>query len=123
MKTLKVDKKGYWHHNRAVSKCIYHVVFCPKYRRKILEPKIQKRLKSLIKSKQKEWNFKIIEQEIMLDHVHLLIQCAPDPGINEVIRLIKGSVATPVHLSPGSMPMKVIIDGSPLCPASWYRFR
>lgn len=90
---LKKTKDGYWHHNRCVSKCIYHVVFCPKFRRKVLDKKIQRRFKALVKCKQKEWNFQIIEMEVMPDHVHLLLQCDPEIGINNLIAKIKGFTA------------------------------
>ncbi len=94
MKTNKVDKEGYWHHNRCVSKCMYHIVFCPKYRRPVLEAGIDTKFKVLVKAKQKEWNFKIIEMEVMPDHVHMLIQCDPEIGVNNLVAKIKGYTAT-----------------------------
>lgn len=92
MKIVKI-KDGYWHHNHCISKCMYHVVFCTKYRRKVLDTKIQKKFKALVKAKQKEWNFQIIEQEVQEDHVHLLIQCDPEIGVNNLIAKIKGFTA------------------------------
>lgn len=94
MKLVKVDKEGYWHHNRAISKCIYHVVFCPKYRRKVLTSRIQTSFKRLVKSRQKDWNFKIIEMEVMPDHVHILLQCDPNIGVNNLVAKIKGYTAS-----------------------------
>lgn len=92
MKLLKV-KDGYWHHNRAVSKCIYHVVFCPKFRRPVLDKRIQGTFRRLVRSKQKEWNFEIISLEVMPDHVHLLLQCDPSMGVNNLVAKIKGYTA------------------------------
>lgn len=73
-----------------VYSCQYHVIFSTKYRRKVLTEKIQKRLKQLILDKQKEYNFEIIEMEIMEDHVHLLIDINPQYGVYKIIGWIKG---------------------------------
>ena len=92
MKTLEI-KNGYWHTSQGVSKCIYHIVFCPKYRRKVLTPRIQKRFKQLVKSRQSDWLFKIIEMEVAEDHVHILLQCDPEIGVNNLVAKIKGYTA------------------------------
>ena len=89
MKVLKT-KEGYWHHNHCVSKCIYHVIFCPKYRRAVLTARLQSRFKALVKSRQKDWNFQIIEMEVMPDHVHLFLEVDPQFGIHKVVKRIKG---------------------------------
>ena len=94
MKTVKVRKDGHWQHNHCVSKCIYHIVFCPKYRKPVLESKVAKRFKFLVKSRQEDWNFKIIEMEVMPNHVHLLVQCDPEIGINNLVAKIKGFTAS-----------------------------
>mgnify|MGYP003410894870 FL=1 len=92
MKTLEI-KNGYWHTSQGVSKCIYHIVFCPKYRRKVLTLGIQKRFKQLVKSRQSDWLFKIIEMEVAEDHVHILLQCDPEIGVNNLVAKIKGYTA------------------------------
>jgi putative transposase len=47
-------------------------------------------MKELIKEKEKEYEYKVIEQEIMLDHVHLLLDVNPKIGIYSVVCKIKG---------------------------------
>jgi len=76
-------------HNWTYS-CKYHIVFCPKYRRKVLEPDIETRLKEIINQVTEETKSEIIEMEIMLDHVHILCEVDPQFGVNKFIRLIKG---------------------------------
>lgn len=76
--------------NNIVYDCKYHVVFCPKYRRKVLVDEVEKRLKYLFIEKSKELNCEIIEMEIMPDHVHLLIKCDPQFGIHKVVKHLKG---------------------------------
>lgn len=78
--------------NRSVVySCKYHVVWCPKYRRKVLTGEIEKRLKKLICELAAGINAEIFEMEIMPDHVHLLIEVDPQYGINKAVRHIKGS--------------------------------
>lgn len=76
--------------NNVVYSCKYHVVWCPKYRRKVLTGEIETRLKELILKTAGEINAEIIEMEVMPDHVHLLIEIDPQFGINRAVRHIKG---------------------------------
>ena len=66
------------------------MVWCPKYRRKILVDEISARLKELIEQRCAEIQAEIIKMEIMPDHVHLLIEVDPQFGINQAVRSIKG---------------------------------
>ena len=74
----------------VVYSCKYHVVWCPKYRRPVLEEGVDVRLKSLIVETCSKMNVDIIEMEIMPDHVHLLIEVAPQFGIHRAVKQIKG---------------------------------
>jgi putative transposase len=76
--------------NSVVYSCKYHVVFCPKYRRKVLEPLIADRLKEIIRDVADETRSEILEMEVMLDHVHLLCEVDPQFGIAKFVRLAKG---------------------------------
>jgi putative transposase len=75
---------------KVVYSCQYHVIFSPKYRRKVLTNGIDERLKQLILDKQIDYGYEIIEMEIMPDHVHLLINSNPKIGIYNQINKIKG---------------------------------
>lgn len=70
--------------------CQYHAIFCPKYRRSVLTGKIEQRLKELIKQKEQEYHFQILEMEVMPDHVHLLLDVNPKHGIYDIVNHIKG---------------------------------
>lgn len=74
----------------VVYSCKYHVVFCPKYRRKVLIDGIEKRLIELIHEVAVKRNFEIIETEAMPDHVHILLEVDPQYGIHKAIKQIKG---------------------------------
>lgn len=79
--------------NNIVYSCKYHVVWCPKYRRKVLVGKIEARLKELIQETCIELQSELIELEIMPDHVHLLIEVDPQFGVHKAIKTIKGKTS------------------------------
>ena len=81
---------NYKSNRNVVYSCKYHVVWCPKYRRKVLVNGVDSRLKELITQICQEIQVEIIEMEIMPDHVHLLIEVDPQFGIHKAIKLIKG---------------------------------
>jgi len=70
--------------------CKYHVIWCPKYRRKVLIGTIAVRLKELLTIKAKELNVEILESELMPDHVHLLLDTLPTEAIGTIIGRLKG---------------------------------
>ncbi|WP_420901762.1 IS200/IS605 family transposase [Brevibacillus laterosporus] len=76
-------------HN-IVFDCKYHVVFCPKYRKKVLIEPVDVRLKELFLEKAQELRAEVVEMEIMPDHVHLLITCDPPFGIHRIVKHLKG---------------------------------
>ena len=81
---------NYKSNRNIVYSCKYHVVWCPKYRRKVLVNGVDNRLKELITQICQEIQVEIIEMEIMPDHVHLLVEVNPQFGIHKAIKLIKG---------------------------------
>lgn len=83
----------YKSNNNVVYSCKYHVIWCPKYRRKVLIGRIEARLKELIIETCKEIEVDIIEMEIMPDHVHLLIEVDPQFGIHIAVKRIKGKTS------------------------------
>jgi putative transposase len=76
-------------HN-VVYRCTYHVVWCPKYRRPVIEGAVDQRLKQIISQVCAEKDAPIIELETMPDHVHLLLTCDPQYGIHRLVKTIKG---------------------------------
>ena len=76
--------------NNVVWGCTYHVVWCPKYRRSVLMPPVDARLKQIIHEVAEERDAHIVELEVMPDHVHLLVQVDPQFGIHRLVKLMKG---------------------------------
>ncbi len=87
---IQQPTKRYETGNSIVYSCQYHVVFCPKYRRKVLKNGLDERLKELILEKQQDYGYEVLDMEVMPDHVHLLISCDPRIGVNKIVGRIKG---------------------------------
>jgi putative transposase len=80
----------YKSNHNVVYSCKYHVVWCPKYRRRVLTSEVEERLKAILREVAKERQADIIELEVMPDHVHLLVEVDPQFGIHRLVRLMKG---------------------------------
>lgn len=70
--------------------CAYHVVWCPKYRRKVIGGRMEQRLKDIIVEVIEEKGAWLIEMETMPDHVHLLVEVDPQFGVHKLVKAIKG---------------------------------
>ena len=68
----------------------YHIVWCVKYRRKVLAPDIEKTLKNILNKIAEDNNFQILECSGDLDHIHLLVSCSPQHYIPDMIKALKG---------------------------------
>jgi putative transposase len=74
----------------VVYNCQYHVIWCVKYRRKVLIDAVEKRLKEILLEVSQEVQCEIEEMETDQDHIHLLISCDPQFGIHQVVKRMKG---------------------------------
>ncbi|MEB3160653.1 MAG: IS200/IS605 family transposase [Synechocystis sp.] len=70
--------------------CQYYVVWCVKYRKKLLVGDIETRLKQIISEVAVDVQAEIIEMETEKDHIHLLMSCDPRVGIHRVVKRMKG---------------------------------
>lgn len=76
--------------SHAVYDMTYHLVWCPKYRKKIFEQnEIRERAEPIIKDICEEYGIEIKEMEVAIDHVHILKSFPPKLSIGEVVRIIK----------------------------------
>lgn len=75
---------------RAVFNLKLHIVWCPKYRRKVLVDAIEKRFKKLLYEKSAELGLTIHALEVMPDHVHLFIEHDPTRCVAEIVNRLKG---------------------------------
>jgi putative transposase len=76
--------------------CKYHVVFVPKFRRKMLYGKIRQYLKQTFHELARQKNCQIISGHLVQDHVHMLISIPPKYSVAEVVGYLKGKSAIAV---------------------------
>ncbi|MET7402753.1 IS200/IS605 family transposase [Dactylosporangium sp. NPDC005572] len=74
----------------VVFQCAFHVVWCPKYRRRVLGGRIEDRLKQLVREVLEEKGAWLVALEVMPDHVHLLVEVDPQFGIHKLVKALKG---------------------------------
>lgn len=76
--------------NHVTFDCNYHIIFCPKYRKKVLIGEIKDKLSLILKDISIELDCELKEFEIMEDHVHILVSIPPQLKVSSYIRKIKG---------------------------------
>jgi putative transposase len=88
------DAQVFWYYtalnNNVVYSCKYHVMWCPKYRCAVLVTGIDVRLKEIIQTVCSESSAEILALDVMPEHVHLLVEVAPQYGIHRLVHAIKG---------------------------------
>jgi putative transposase len=76
--------------SNIVFQCAFHVVWCPKYRRRVIGGRMEARLKQIIREVVDEKGAWLVELETMPDHVHLLVEVDPQYGVHKLVKAIKG---------------------------------
>jgi putative transposase len=69
---------------------MYHLVWIPKYRKRVLKGSIVDRLTELFHECADMQRWKIEELNIQVDHVHILVQMRPDVSVSKMVQLFKG---------------------------------
>ena len=80
----------YWSGAHTKHRLLYHLVWVPKYRKRVLKGRIAKRVRELFKEACEVNEWCIEEIEIVEDHVHLLIQTRPRESLSYVVQILKG---------------------------------
>lgn len=71
----------------------YHLVWCTKYRKKVLTNGVDQECKEMLQEIAQEYQFRILVMEVMPDHIHLLLDCKPQFFISDMIKIMKGNLA------------------------------
>ena len=77
----------------------YHLVWCTKYRKKVLTNGVDLGGSGIIKEIAQEYQFRILAMEVMPDHIHLLLDCKPQFFISDMIKIMKGNLARQLFLA------------------------
>lgn len=87
---MSVDKNRWKSSSHSKHNLGVHIIFCPKYRKKVLINGVDKEFKEICEDVSKNLEFEIISMEVMPDHVHLFIKYNPTLGIHYIVQQIKG---------------------------------
>lgn len=79
--------------SHTVWDCKYHVVWIPKYRRKVLYGKLRHYLGDVLHELARQRESRIIEGHLCIDHIHMCIAIPPKHSVSEVVGFIKGKSA------------------------------
>jgi len=80
----------YWSGAHTKHRLMYHLVWIPKYRKRVLRGVLAERLKELFYQCAEVNSWRIDELNIQVDHVHMLIQIKPSVSVSYVVQRFKG---------------------------------
>ena|SRR5687767_1487269 len=80
--------------SHTLYECKYHLIFCPKYRYRILRDEVGEWVKrEIIKLLSQKEGIEIIEMNVQAEHVHLVVWIPPKYSVSEVMGYLKGKLA------------------------------
>jgi len=85
-----VDRVSCRRTNKTVYSARYHLIWCPKYRRRVLVGQVETRLKEIIEQVVASVEGEMIGLEVMADHVRLLVELPPGAHLPAVLQRLKG---------------------------------
>ena len=88
-----MPKPVFWRGGHTFHRHLFHLVFVPKYRRKVLNPQLVRRLTSLWYECCRINRWYIHELSILPDHVHMLIQLPPRVSVPTAVQFLKGGTS------------------------------
>ena len=77
--------------------CKYHIVFVPKYRKKVLYGKVRKLVGEILRDLCRQKAVTILEGHAMLDHIHMCVSIPPKYSVAMVVGFLKGKSAIRIH--------------------------
>ena len=77
--------------------CKYHIVFTPKYRRKVIYNSIKADIREIIRNLCKWKGVEILEGHLMPDHIHMLVAIPPKYSVSQFMGYLKGKSAMMIY--------------------------
>ena len=96
---FNIDKNKLSYGRGYVYSLQYHLVWCTKYRKKVLKNGIDTECEEMLQNLAEEYKFQILAMEVMPDHIHLLVDCKPQFYISDMIKIMKGNLARQMFLA------------------------
>ena len=82
--------------NHCVYNINYHIVFCPKYRRKVIKDKVEATVKRTISEICESYGYILIQMETMPDHLHIFLSAPPTVAPTDIVKILKSITANTV---------------------------
>ena len=86
--------------------CKYHIVFAPKFRRKVFYESKRLEIGKMIREWCKWKEVNLIEGEVCLDHVHILVEIPPKLSVSSFMGFLKGKTSIMIYQKYGNMKFK-----------------
>lgn len=77
--------------------CKYHVIFIPKYRKKVLYGKLRKQVGEILRQLCRQRDVELIEGKLCADHVHMCLAIPPKHSVSSIMGFLKGKSAVRIH--------------------------
>ena len=77
--------------------CKYHVVFIPKYRRKVIYGRLKREIGKILRDLCDQRGIELVEGHAMEDHIHLLLKIPPKYSVSYTVGFLKGKSAVRIH--------------------------
>lgn len=77
----------------ATYECKYHLVWCPKYRFRVLTGEIGRSVRDLVRQLCQWRNFEILAGKVMSDHIHMVLSIPPKYSVSDTVGFLKGKSA------------------------------
>ena len=100
---MSTDKKSLAH---TKWNCKYHIVFAPKYRRKILYGELKSEIGKILRELCEWKQVNILEAELCPDHVHMLVEIPPKTSVSGFVGYLKGKSSLIIHERHGNLKYK-----------------
>ncbi len=78
--------------SHTIWECKYHIVFAPKFRRKVAYGQIRQDIANILSTLCKRKGVEIIEAEVCPDHIHMLVRIPPSMSVSSFVGYLKGYV-------------------------------
>ena len=86
--------------------CKYHIVFAPKYRRRILYGEMKTEVGKILRELCDWKQIKIVQAEVCPDHIHMLVEIPPKMSVSSFVGFLKGKSSLMIHERHGNLKYK-----------------
>mgnify|MGYP002675103169 CR=1 FL=1 len=89
---MSASNERFTHGRTSVYNLNYHIIWCTKYRRKVLKNGIDSDLKTILREIADEHGYRIPHMEVGLDdHIHLFVSAPPKISVSSIVKQLKGT--------------------------------